>query len=106
MRNTMKVVRWEIKRNIKSKSFIIGLFLTSAIIALFLILAFFFENNNNDTKNFHLLVNDDAQMFETVEKSIAENELDQITIKETSMSNNEVLQQVQDQSKVAYVEMS
>ena len=106
MRNTMKVVRWEIKRNIKSKSFIIGLFLTPAIIAFFLILPFFFENDNNDTKNFHLFVNDDAQMFETVEKSIAENELDQITIKETSMSKNEVLQQVKDQSKVAYVEMS
>lgn len=38
MHNTMKVVRWEIKRNVKNKSFIIGLFLTPAIIAMFLFL--------------------------------------------------------------------
>lgn len=38
MRNTMKVVRWEIKRNMKNKSFITGLFLTPAIFALFFFL--------------------------------------------------------------------
>lgn len=35
MHNTMKVVRWEIKRNLNSKSFVIGLFLTPAMLALF-----------------------------------------------------------------------
>lgn len=43
MQNTMKVVRWEIKRNMKSKSFVIGLFLTPAMIALFLFLPSFFK---------------------------------------------------------------
>lgn len=49
MRNTMKVVRWEIKRNMKSKSFVIGLFLTPAMFALFLFLPILFNGSNEAT---------------------------------------------------------
>lgn len=60
MHNTMKVVRWEIKRNLKSKSFVIGLFLTPAIFALFLFLP-------------SLLNKDDGGMsFSTLPSSILE----------------------------------
>src|SRR5690625_1637857 len=51
MRNKMKVVRWEIKRNMKSKSFVIGLFLTPAMIALFLFLPSLFNGTNEVTMN-------------------------------------------------------
>src|SRR5699024_899984 len=45
MHNTMKVVRWEIKRNMKSKSFVIGLVLTPAIFALFFFLPSLFDKS-------------------------------------------------------------
>lgn len=105
MRNTMKVVRWEIKRNVQSKSFIIGLFLTPAIIAFFMILPSLF-NHEEEAKPIHLLVKDDLQMVEPIEKLIAERDLDQITIEETALSKNEALQQVKDESNVAYIEIS
>lgn len=47
MHNTMKVVRWEVKRNLKSKSFVYGLFLTPAIFALFLFLPSLLNKENN-----------------------------------------------------------
>lgn len=46
MHNTMKVVRWEIKRNLNSKSFVIGLFLTPAILALFFFVPSLFKEDN------------------------------------------------------------
>jgi len=50
MNNTMKVVRWEIKRNMKSKSFVIGLFLTPAMFALVLFLPSFFKGANGSSE--------------------------------------------------------
>src|SRR5699024_5665022 len=50
MNNTMKVVRWEIKRNMKSKSFLIGLFLTPAMFALVLFLPSFFKGTNESSE--------------------------------------------------------
>src|SRR5699024_7730289 len=47
MHNMWKVARWEIKRNVKNKSFIIGLFLTPAIFALFLFLPNIIRGNLN-----------------------------------------------------------
>src|SRR5690625_384589 len=47
MHNTMKLVRWEVKRNLKSKSFVYGLFLTPAIFALFLFLPSLLNKENN-----------------------------------------------------------
>src|SRR5699024_12872873 len=47
MHNTMKVIRWEVKRNLKSKSFISGLFLTPAIFALFLFLPSLLNKENS-----------------------------------------------------------
>src|SRR5699024_8373706 len=49
MNNTMKVVRWEIKRNMKRKSFLIGLFLTPAMLALVLFLPSFFKGTNGSS---------------------------------------------------------
>src|SRR5690625_223050 len=51
MRNTIKVVRWELKRNLKSKSFMIGLFLTPAMFVLFFLLSTLFSNANETLMN-------------------------------------------------------
>lgn len=51
MRNTMKVVRWEIKRNLKSKSFLTGLFLTPAMLVLFFLLSSVFNGANEAFMN-------------------------------------------------------
>src|SRR5699024_1425375 len=47
MHNTMKVISREVKRNLKSKSFIYGLFLTRVIFALFLFLPSLLNKQNS-----------------------------------------------------------
>lgn len=61
MHNAMKVVRWEIKRNVKNKSFVVGLLLTPAIFALFFILPSLLGE-----KNSHSSMVMDAVMLEKI----------------------------------------
>lgn len=46
MRNSMKVAKWEIKRNLKNKTFVIGLFITPIMIIAFMLLGSFFGGSD------------------------------------------------------------
>lgn len=46
MHHTMKVVRWEIKRNLNNKSFVIGLFLTPALFVVFFFVSSLVKEGN------------------------------------------------------------
>lgn len=48
MRNALKVAKWEFRRNIKNKSFLIGLFLTPAIFLAFMFLGSLFDSSEED----------------------------------------------------------
>lgn len=64
MRNTMKVAKWEIKRNLKNKSFIIGLFLTPAIFLFFALLPSIFGDAGEEAKITRVFVNDQIDIFD------------------------------------------
>ncbi|WP_033541301.1 ABC transporter permease [Planococcus sp. CAU13] len=70
MRNTMKVARWEIRRNLKNKSFIIGMFLTPIIF-----LAFFFVpqlfSSDDEAATTTVYVNDGLGVYEQLEAAAA-----------------------------------
>lgn len=106
MRNTMKVVRWEIKRNLKSKSFVIGLFLTPAIIALFMILPLLFNSEDDEQDNLHLFIKDEVGVVETLEDQMDQYEWAQLTIEETDLSKDEALKRKPDDAEIAYIEVS
>ncbi|MFD1064621.1 ABC transporter permease [Oceanobacillus locisalsi] len=70
MHNSLKVARWELKRNLKNKTFIIGLFITPAIFILFFVLGSLFSgsDDNADTdENMTVYVNENIGFFEEIE---------------------------------------
>jgi len=70
MRNTMKVARWEIKRNLKNKTFIISLFLTPALMVVFGILGSLSGGGAEDEKQaMKIYVNDGLGVFESLEET-------------------------------------
>ena len=70
MRNTMKVAKWEIKRNMKSKSFIIGLFLTPIIFLAFFLLPDLFSSDD-EAATTTVYVNDQLGVYELLEAAAA-----------------------------------
>lgn len=74
MRNSWKVAKWEVKRNMTNKSFIISLFLTPAIFILFFAIGYFFSSSNGDDK-LTLYVNDELGVWEEVTPFINEEEV-------------------------------
>ena len=73
MRNTMKVAKWEIKRNMKSKSFIIGLFLTPIIFLAFFLLPDLFSSDD-EAATTKVYVNDQLGVYEQLEAAAANTE--------------------------------
>ena len=67
MQNSLKVAKWEIKRNLKNKTFAIGLFITPALFILFFFLASLFSSDSDEAENMTVYVNDDIGIYEDIE---------------------------------------
>lgn len=74
MRNTMKVAKWEIKRNMKNKSFIIGLFLTPLIFLFFAIVPSLFSGSDDVPEPVHVHIKDELQIIDEIYSLVEENE--------------------------------
>ncbi|EQB38320.1 MULTISPECIES: ABC transporter permease [Virgibacillus] len=92
MHNTKKVAKWEIKRNLKNKTFIIGMFLTPILIVGFMLLGDLFggsDDDNQETTN--VFINDQLAIFselkQTVESANIPWDLQQTDLTEEEVSN-------------------
>ncbi|WP_152656969.1 ABC transporter permease [Oceanobacillus sp. CFH 90083] len=72
MQNSLKVAKWEMKRNLKNKTFVIGLFITPALFILFFFLSSLFSSDSDDTENMTVYINEDLGIFEEIEALNAE----------------------------------
>ncbi|PAV31493.1 hypothetical protein CIL05_02225 [Virgibacillus profundi] len=64
MRNTMKVAKWEIKRNMKNKTFLIGMFLTPVLIIGFILIGYLFnDSDSEEAETTKVIVNDQLDVF-------------------------------------------
>lgn len=106
MRNSMKVARWEVKRNLKNKSFLIGLFLTPIIIIAFGFIGNWIggssdgeEGSDEETTVF---VNDQLEIFDRLEETAAESEMPW-QILETDLTKNDIADELTDNENVAYL---
>ncbi len=70
MHNAMKVAKWEIKRNLKNKTFVIGLFLTPLLILGFTLVSSLFDNSNNDDLFTTVFVKDELNIFPEFQETI------------------------------------
>lgn len=76
MRNSMKVAKWELKRNMKNKSFIISLFLTPIIFLVFATLPSLLERFNSEPEPPTVYIKDELQVWNEIEKLPQIQELD------------------------------
>jgi ABC-2 type transport system permease protein len=99
MRNTMKVAKWEIKRNMKSKSFIIGLFLTPIVFLAFFLLPDLFSSDN-EAATTKVYVNDELGVYEQLEAVAAGTEWQ---MEQTQIAEQEAEAALEVEDDAAYV---
>ncbi|TWT06462.1 ABC transporter permease [Planococcus sp. CPCC 101016] len=102
MRNTKKVAKWEIKRNMKNKTFLIGLFISPILFLAFYLIPDLFNNSDEDPVSTTVFVNDQLGVYEdleaTVQQAGAEWEL-----QPTDISEEEAAGALESEENSAYV---
>ncbi|MGI2327014.1 ABC transporter permease [Planococcus sp. YIM B11945] len=99
MRNTMKVAKWEIKRNMKSKSFIIGLILTPVIFLAFFLLPDLF-GSDDEAATTTVYVNDQLGVYEQLEAAASNTEWH---MEQTDAAKEEAASVIEGAEDAAYV---
>lgn len=99
MRNTMKVARWEIKRNMKSKSFVIGLFLTPIIFLAFYFVPQLF-NSDDEAATTTVYVNEELGVYGQLEAAAANTDWQ---MEPTQVAEEEVESALAGEEDAAYV---
>src|SRR5699024_10128262 len=104
MRNSMKVAKWEIKRNIKNKSFIIGIFMTPAIFLIFMLIGGLMGSSDDDEmkETTHVYINDTVGLYEQLEAAADEYAFNW-GIETTNVSEEEVEKELKDSEESAYI---
>jgi len=71
MRNSLKVAKWEIKRNMTNKSFIISLLSTPVIfLAFFFIPMLFNQSDSDENANIDVYLYDELGVWDEVKKTV------------------------------------
>lgn len=102
MRNTMKVAKWEIKRNMKNKTFLIGLFLTPLLIIGFFVIGSLFDDSSDKEQTVELYVNDEIGLLPAVEETISMAGFDW-EVEETDLSQDAVRSELEETENTAYL---
>jgi ABC-2 type transport system permease protein len=67
--NAMKVAKWEMKRNMKNKSFLIGLFLTPILFLGFMFIGSIFGDEESEEPLTHVYINDTLGVYQAIEQT-------------------------------------
>lgn len=103
MRNTMKVAKWEIKRNLKNKSYLIGLFLTPAIFLFFFMMPSIFGGSDEESgASTTVFVNDQLGVYEQMQQTAEQSNFDW-ALQQTDVEESDVNTELEDKENTAYV---
>ncbi len=106
MRHSMKVAKWEIKRNLKNKSYLIGLFLTPIIILAFGFIGNLIGGDTNDTgessEEITVFVNDQLGVFSSMEEAVSDSGMPWTLLK-TDLAENEIADELIESENTAYL---
>jgi len=104
MRNTMKVANWEIKRNLKNKTFVIGLFLTPVIFLIFFFLGDMFapSEGSEDTEPTTVFVNDQLGIFPALQETAGTEHLNW-TLEQTDKRAEDAVSELSSSENAAYL---
>ncbi|GEN84463.1 sodium transporter [Sporosarcina luteola] len=101
MRNSFKVAKWEINRNMKNKSFLISLLVTPAMFAFFLFIPQLFGDSDS-TKTVEVFIADELGVAKDVEQLVDQEQL-QWNVHFTDMEEGEMRTRVIDEENTVYM---
>ncbi|HLS60859.1 MAG TPA: ABC transporter permease [Virgibacillus sp.] len=104
MRNTWKVAKWEIKRNMKNKSFVIGLLITPLIFLFFMIVPGLFGDSEPEVIT--VFVKDDIHILDEIEQSVEQNPPVNWIIEETDSDLNGMEDRLKTEENIAYMDLT
>src|SRR5699024_4458070 len=106
MRNAIKVAKWEIKSNVKNKSFIIGIFMTPVIFLIFMLISGLMGSSGDDAsveeETTNVYVNDTIGLYDRLE-STAEEYAFRWEMEATDLSEEEMEKELEDSEDTAYI---
>nr|WP_144919584.1 ABC transporter permease [Paenibacillus bovis] len=105
MRNSLKVAKWEIKRNMMNKSFIISLLLTPIIFMFFFFVPQLFNNDDKEAEPVNVFVLDELQVWDSV-KQIAEQQQLNWDLHLTDLTVDEIKEQVVNTENSVYIPLT
>lgn len=97
----MKVARWEIKRNLKNKTFIISLFLTPIIFVVFALIGSLTGGGSSDEET-TVFVNDQLGVFDSLKATVDQFDLD-LTIMPTDIVEDDAKAELEETEDTAYL---
>ncbi|WP_077329473.1 ABC transporter permease [Virgibacillus siamensis] len=101
MRNAMKVAKWEIKRNMKNKSFLIGLFLTPVIFLGFMFFGSLFSDDS-EPETTSVFIHDELNLYNTLQKIVEQQDLNW-DIQKTDIGEDQLEEELADAEHTAYI---
>lgn len=101
MRNSMKVAKWEIKRNMRNKSFVIGLFLTPLLILGFGFLGSLF-GSDDEPEETTVFVNDQLEIYTMLAETVEQYELDW-ELHQTDLTEDSIEDELENGENTAYI---
>lgn len=105
MRNSMKVAKWEVKRNMKNKSFIISLFLTPLIFLGFAILPGLLSGSDNE-ESVHVYVKDELGIASEFETMIVQSQFLNWDLEQTDLNPEAMLDKLKASENTAYIPLT
>lgn len=103
MNKTMKVAKWEIKRNLKNKSFVIGLFLTPILFLLFAFLGSLFSDSDDEATNkTTVYIKDELNIFAALQETTEQFELS-FDLQKTDIKEDAVKEELEESENTAYL---
>lgn len=107
MRNSLKVAKWEIKRNMTNKSFIISLLSTPVIfLAFFFIPMLFNKSDSTDDASMTVYVHDELNIWSELENAVEESGFTNWTLVQTETGEADMQSELLDMEQSAYLLMT
>ncbi|WP_164217027.1 ABC transporter permease [Virgibacillus sp. YIM 98842] len=103
MRNTKKVAKWEIKRNMKNKTYLIGLFLTPVLmVGFYALFSWIGGGDETETEQVDVFINDQLEIFPAIEETVEQSGFDW-NLEETDLAEADMEGALEDNEDTAYL---
>jgi ABC-2 type transport system permease protein len=105
MRNSFKVAKWEMRRNMKNKSFIISLFLTPILFLVFAAVPTLLEKFQDEPEETKVYIKDELQVWDSVEALVSGQGLNW-DLEKTEADEEEILAKIEKESNSVYIPLT